>query len=133
MLRVVIVAMLLTISSQAQSGMFIDGYARWKNLNAGSKFGYVMALWDTKSSLLPQNPTEFERADRIGLNKCVEDLRLDSAMMVEAIDQAYRNDPAEWGTPPIVVFHSMLYGMCEGYINQVRKERGLKLLNLKGR
>ncbi|MCL4743791.1 MAG: hypothetical protein KJZ83_00100 [Burkholderiaceae bacterium] len=90
-----------------------------------------MATWDLRANFLPADASEYEKANREGLEECGSAVGLTSAMLVHAVDLYYTTQPQKWERPAFVVLLDVLNTICQKQINAVRATRGLTPLNMK--
>ena len=121
--RVVTTALLVLAASNALAD-FIPNYSAWKDMPDNVRHGYVMGIYDRSTKVWSSDPTE--KALVFGISRCAKDLKIDSTMIVNAINKHYLNDTTTWSKGGFEAFHDTIArGACLDHINQERS-----LLNL---
>jgi hypothetical protein len=120
------VALIVVLSPPAFGG-YIENYAGWRALNAGQKLGYVMGAFDSGLIVIAEDDP-YSEANARGVLSCSEQLKLDSAMLVQLVETNYAQNPDSWALAPSQVLRTGLFAMCKTYINNFRRAKGLDLL-----
>lgn len=120
-------ALLALVVGTANAG-FVNKYSDWRELTDQQKAGYVRGVIDEVTSRWFSDE-EGELAVIDGVSTCIDNLEIDSAMMVELVDGAYQGNPNRWINSPNFVLRLALFDLCRREINAERKEHGLDPLS----
>ena len=119
------IALVLVLVPATASAGFMNKKSDWDQLDAFSKDGYVMGVFD-------QVETQYTDLDMLNkystdLRNCVFDLELLSTHLVEIVENEYR-ELSNWDKPPKVVLSMGLRKVCLVHMNRARATRGDELL-----
>jgi hypothetical protein len=112
-------ALATVLAPGAAGAGFVNNYSSWKELSAATKVGYVMGLWDGFEIYHADDLDHKAVADAIG--PCSMSLGLTPAMLVEAVDNYYK-DPKNWSRAPFsALLQSLIYnGPCRKFVDEER-------------
>lgn len=117
---------LLTAAGPARAD-FIKNYAQWQVLGPDGQAAYAMGMFDVMTVFIDND--KYFAARAIGLRTCGVALQLRGNMLVQAINRFYADHPDARNATPFVAFNNYLErGACSPFINEARKEMGLKPL-----
>jgi hypothetical protein len=102
-------AFILLPINATNSAIFVQNYSAWQNLSPAHQNGYVIAYVDTQSTLTDPRETSFAN----GILGCFQELRPNSTMIVQQVNDTYRSNPDLWGIPAAVIVHVVLMRVCE--------------------
>ena len=120
---VLAVLAVLSLSVPARAD-FIKNFADWQRLGPDGQAAYAMAIFDVMTVVTADN--KYTAARAMGLRACGIGLQLKGAMVAQAINVFYRDQPESRDATPFVAFNGYLErGACSPFINQMRKEMGL--------
>ena len=114
--------------SQAQGAIFITSYEKWQKMTPQQKAGFVMGIWDVQANMVGDEAGPYEESFMDGFTKCGNDLDLRSKDLVMMVDRYYEENPHQRKEPAFLALTMAMVDICQGYINQVRQERGLDRL-----
>ena len=122
-LRIAIILLALPINAHAG---FEDNYGSWAQLSSEQKNAYLMGMFDYVSNTASD---ETDVALAHGLQSCAKQINLKSQMLVETVDDYYKNNKDKWGKSVTHVFmNSVITSVCKSYIDGERKKVGLEPL-----
>ena len=122
-LRIAIVLLALPINAQAG---FIDDYGTWNQLSIERKRAYIMGMFDISANTASDKTSE---AMANGLRQCANKTQLNAQMLIETIDDYYRNHKDKWSENVAYVFmETVISNVCRSYIDAERKKVGLQPL-----
>ena len=122
-------AMVLSLAAAAVPARadFIKDYRAWQQLGQEGQAAYAMAIFDVMTVFVAND--KYTAARAIGLRKCAESLKLRAGMIAQAITKFYVDFPEQQGLTPFMAFNTYFErGACSPFINEVRKEMGLRLM-----
>ena len=124
MKRIILAALVGVLVSGPVWADFIVNYGDWRKLSLEAKRGFVMGIWD--GSLLGVKDLTWLNARAGGYRKCGQAVSLDSDMLVDAMDKAYKSQTEFWDKNAGLVMHIVLHNLCLEYVNTERVKEGLK-------
>lgn len=104
-----IFAFILLPINAAISNIFVQNYSAWQNLSPAHQNGYVIAHVDTQSTLTDSGDASFAN----GIIACFRELRPNSTMIVQQVNDTYRSNPDLWGVPAALIVHVVVSRVCE--------------------
>lgn len=105
---------------------FIKDFRQWQKLGPEGQAAYAMAIFDVMTVIVNDDP--FTVARSAGLRSCAINLKLNAAMVAQAITKFYVDHPDAQRAPPFMAFNGyMERGACSPFINEARKKMGLPL------
>jgi len=122
---------LLMLSTPAGAYVFIENYADWQQMSREMKAFYVVGVWDRGANLSPVDAGPYDEALHEGFKMCALVIGLNADTLIRAVDTYYRDRADERNQPPFIVLTKAMIRECEPQINQARRQRGLKPLNLR--
>ena len=122
-------AFVLLISNSVQAD-FVTKYSDWRDLNASEKSGYVMGVWDGLRLMdhVGKDKNREKMAELIGIDSCGSELKLNSRMIVDAVDTTYLRNTQRWANGATLIVYGTIRHMCLKYINHTHRNWGLELL-----
>ena len=106
---------------------FIKDFRQWQKLGSEGQAAYAMAIFDVMTVIVNEDP--FTVARSAGLRSCALTLKLNAAMVAQAITKFYIDHPAAQRATPFFAFNGyMERGACSPFINEARKKMGLPAL-----
>ncbi len=116
---------LVAVASPARAD-FIKDFRQWQKLGPEGQAAYAMAIFDVMTVIVNDDP--FTVARSAGLRSCAMTLKLNAAMVAQAITKFYVDHPDAQRAGPFIAFNGyMERGACSPFINEVRKKMGLPL------
>ena len=113
---------LIALPFSAYAG-FIDDYGHWSQLSNEQKRSYAKGMWDYASQAAAN---EEDSLLVMGLNKCSIGIHLNDQMLVDAIDDYYKNNKNKLDQGITYVFvNSINRDVCRKYIDNERVKAGL--------
>ena len=106
--------------------MIIAFYKRLDYLDLIFQSFELQSLKDFEIVIAEDDP--YSEANARGVLSCSEQLKLDSAMLVQLVETNYAQNPDSWALAPSQVLRTGLFAMCKTYINNFRRAKGLDLL-----
>ena len=123
---IAILVCLFAVPMSAKAGIFINDYGHWSRLSNEQKRAYLMGMWDYASQA---SANEEDNLFLIGLQKCSTAINLNDQMLVDAIDDYYRNNKNKWDQGVTYVFISTINrDICRKYIDDERVKAGISPL-----
>tara|TARA_B100000315_G_C14237190_1_gene433688 strand:+ start:38 stop:421 length:384 start_codon:yes stop_codon:yes gene_type:complete len=114
----------LVFSHQASAG-FLGKYKDWRDSSLERKHGYVAGYIDHLSGHI--NGLAWYNARAKGINSCFLQMKIDTDMIIGAIDNAFNRNTKYWDRPVTHVIDGVLHHTCLKFINIERKNDGLQL------
>ncbi|KAB1086511.1 hypothetical protein F4V91_08770 [Neorhizobium galegae] len=104
--------------------MFVANYASWKKMPPALQEGYLIGVMDgwTRTSTRGEQP--WMKAQRTGINKCMREQEISSAMLVNLVNSHYSAHTADWRVPPAIVVKDVIMGTCLADVNSEREKAG---------
>lgn len=105
---------------------FIKDFRQWQKLGSQGQAAYAMGIFDVMTVIVNADP--FTVARSAGLRSCAITLKLNAAMVAQAITKFYVDHPEAQRSAPFIAFNGYLErGACSPFINEARKKMGLPL------
>lgn len=115
---------LLTLGPLDATASFLRNYTEWKKLTSSQKVAFIAGVWD--GWLTPtQNEEPWQAARRDGLSNCVKSQEFTGQMLVDLVNNHYKEHKADWRVEPAVVFQESIQGVCLLDINKSLSASGL--------
>jgi hypothetical protein len=91
----------------------------------------VVGVWDRGANLSPVDAGPYDEALHEGFKMCALVIGLNADTLIRAVDTYYQDRADERNQPPFIVLTKAMIRECEPQINQARRQRGLRPLNLR--
>lgn len=104
---------------------FIGNYASWKKVEQPLQEAYLIGVMDSWTRTSTQGEPAWFQVQRIGLNKCMREQRIDSGMLRDLVDTHYKTYPADWRLSPAAVLKDSMVEACLADVNSERAKAGL--------
>jgi hypothetical protein len=122
--KTLMLSLLITAPSYGDALCFACDRSDWNNMDSGTKHGFVMGSIQSQVYMVEGADNTYVQ----DLRRCLLDMRLNSADLVDIVDNQY-TDLAKWEHQPDIVLSMGVRQVCLAAINRARAKRGQEPLS----